>query len=98
MPVSTKMRGELHCYACGYLAGVLEWAAQEPKSPRRLIPALTGPGARIAEDGSLRCGRCDGHLYLDEVGWVWPPWSELSVSAEPNRRRRGRPSTIRPSA
>ncbi len=62
-----RIRADLCCYHCGYIAGTVEGDRDQPLAEARLIPSSAGPGFRLSPGQLPRCGRCGGPLYLDEL-------------------------------
>lgn len=64
--------GDLKCLHCGFISG--RWVGQNgaPLSHSGLKPDLLRPPALESTDpeGLVRCGRCDGPVFLDDVGMV----------------------------
>jgi len=84
-----KVRAELHCYHCGYLAARVEGEAGQKLSEARLVSPSIGPGVRLAKGRPPRCGRCGGPLYIDELEVV--RYAPTVIVPLPPGRRRGRP-------
>jgi hypothetical protein len=84
-----KVRAELHCYHCGYLAARVEGEAGQTLSQARLISPAIGPGVRLTKGRPPRCGRCGGPLYLDELEVI--RYAPTVIVPLPPGRRRGRP-------
>ena len=78
MPVA-KVRGELHCYNCGYVAAKFEGERSDGNLLARLITPSNGPGVRLRRGAPPRCGRCGGRLFIEDVEVVRP--SNLSTEA-----------------
>jgi len=72
--------GDIKCYHCGHISGQLEGDRDTPIAKRVFRPRrgyskpLPEPGQRI------RCERCNGPVYLDDVRPVEPP---LGLPATP---------------
>ena len=62
-----RIRAELHCYHCGYVAASVEGERDRPLAEARLIPSAIGPGLHVRRGQSPRCGRCGGPLYLTDI-------------------------------
>lgn len=84
-----KVRAELHCYHCGYLAARVEGETGQKLSEARLVSPQIGPGVRLAKGRPPRCGRCGGPLYIDELEVV--RYAPTVIVPLPPGRRRGRP-------
>lgn len=84
-----KVRAELHCYHCGYLAARIEGEAGAPLTEARLISPQIGPGVRLRRGKSPRCGRCGGPLYMDDLEVI--RYEPTVIVPLPPGRRRGRP-------
>jgi hypothetical protein len=87
--IETCVEADIKCYLCGALAGVIE--CDRERNPR--IVSLRRPGdnvaTRIADFKRVRCPRCGGTTFLDDVTVVTrrietTNWLE-------DRPRRGRP-------
>jgi hypothetical protein len=87
--MTRKVRAELHCYQCGYLAAWVEGESTRPFAESRVISAEIGPGVRQSAGQPPRCGRCNGQLYLDAIEVI--RYEPIVVVPLPPGRRRGRP-------
>lgn len=80
---------DVKCYHCGFISGEV---TLEPGSTARVSsfrPSTNGCATSAAlKAGHLRCCRCGGPVYLDEVRTVRP---EPILSFEDLKPRRGRP-------
>ncbi|MBX6771268.1 MAG: hypothetical protein IRY83_06050 [Chloroflexi bacterium] len=81
-----KVRAELHCYHCGYIAATVEGSLERPIETARLIQAPVGPGAYIQPGDRPRCGRCGGPLYLAEIELARPRHHLRANHSSPARR------------
>lgn len=68
----TKVRGELHCYNCGYVAAKFEGEKDGQNLTARLITPASGPGVRLRHGARPRCGRCGGRLFIEEMEAIRP--------------------------
>ncbi len=62
--------GEIHCYLCGESSGTWEWPASASPERGAFRPLA---GERTAVPGrlrDLRCPRCGGPVYLEEIAPV----------------------------
>ena len=88
-PGRTAYLAELQCFLCGSLAGSIE-SDRKPLPPYGIFHPADGTRAqRIADWRSLRCNRCGGALYTENVEAVI-----RHAEADELRReapRRGRP-------
>lgn len=63
----TVYLAELQCFLCGSLAGSIE-TDRKPLPPYGIWhPADGGPAMRVADWRGLRCNRCGGALYTENV-------------------------------
>jgi hypothetical protein len=65
-----RVRGELRCYHCGYVAAHVEETRDLPGAPFQIIPSPDGPGVRRGVGQPPRCGRCGGPLFVDDIDVV----------------------------
>ena len=86
---SVVMLVELRCYLCANTVGVLETDHWPTFGPALLRTTTETSAARIGDWRRLRCARCGGNVFPDEINTanVYPSvsWDE---SEQP---RRGRP-------
>jgi hypothetical protein len=78
------LRADVHCYLCGDVSGTWEWPAGY--SPDRGVFQDAEGRRAVSLLRHVRCRRCGGGVYLDEVDAVRP---RPPVAFEPVRR--GRP-------
>jgi hypothetical protein len=83
---------ELRCFLCADTIGTLEMDHWPSFGPARLRTTPAAPSVAIADWTGLRCARCGGNVYPDEISTtsVHPPvsWDDLE------RPRRGRPPKL----
>ena len=60
------LQAEVHCYHCGDVPGVWEWAAAGLPEWGRYRRTGTA-GQILARLSVLRCERCSGPVFLDEI-------------------------------
>ncbi len=83
-----RVVGDVKCYHCGHISGQLEGEREAPLNQRQFVPRrgygkpLPAPGARI------RCERCNGPVFLDEVHPIEPPLGLAAVDLPLPRGRR----------
>ena len=84
---------DLKCYMCGGVAGSVESEQSLTAAPHIARPViLRQPGrepVQVARWQHLRCDRCGGPLYLDEVDVITRRYEDYNWLDE--RPRRGRP-------
>ena len=67
MTDAARVRASVACYHCGHTSGEVEAAADSPLAAGVFLPAGR-PDAAVALRGRrLRCARCGGPTYFDEV-------------------------------
>ena len=82
-----RLRADVHCYHCGQVSGTWEWlAASKPDQGAFRAPTTAGATATMSKLADLRCMRCAGPVFLDEVEPVIE-MPKLTIE----RPRRGRP-------
>jgi hypothetical protein len=88
-PGRTVYLAELQCFLCGSQAGSIE-TDRKPLPPYGIFhPAAGGKPLRVADWRSLRCNRCGGALYTENVEAVVRHEEADEVRREAPRR--GRP-------
>lgn len=83
---AAMVAADVKCYHCGYVSGELVAEKFDAVKPRLFHPAKDNPKQRPAPGEALRCGRCGGPVYLDDVRTVRPRNDE--PIPKPKRRRR----------
>jgi len=65
--IETYVEADIKCYLCGTLAGAIE--CDRERNPSRVVFRPVGaPAATAIDDVShIRCPRCAGATYLDDV-------------------------------
>ena len=81
-----RLRADVHCYHCGQVSGTWEWLSSTTPE-HGLFQELGAEGRRaVGTLVSMRCLRCRGPVFLDEVETV-PERPQITFE----RPRRGRP-------
>jgi len=83
-----RKRADIKCYHCGEVSGIWEWPAQAPPTVG-VFRSAASQHPTIVAVGRLRCVRCQGSVYLDEVETVVPQPAIVLAPA-----RRGRPRKL----
>jgi hypothetical protein len=62
-----ELTADVKCYYCGHVSGQIIGPKNQPLRPSNFVPR-TGYTGRIPGPGQrLRCERCDGPVYLEDV-------------------------------
>lgn len=85
--------GDVKCYYCGFISGELVGANASSLKNGTFRPAAGVTTAEVAE-GKLRCARCGGPVYLDDVRTERP----IAPPVKWERERPGRPRRARTDA
>jgi len=85
---------DLKCYMCGSVAGSIESEQSltvAPSVPRAVVlrRGANDQGMQVLNWRSLRCERCGGPLFVDEVEVITRRYEDYNWTDE--RPRRGRP-------
>ncbi len=83
-----RQQADVKCYHCGYVSGAWVWPTHAPPAVGLFRSALSRQLA-VVPLGQLRCPRCQGPVYLDDVETVVQR-REILVE----RGRRGRPRKL----
>ena len=79
---------DVKCYHCGFISGELTVERGQPVNTAAFQPVAAYAGSETSRTGRLRCYRCSGPVYLEDVRTVRPrsviPFADV-------RPRRGRP-------
>jgi hypothetical protein len=87
-----RIKADVKCYMCGHVSGQIEGEKDAPLTVRsfRPRPGYRGPAPRPGD--RLRCERCQGPVYLEDVRQAAP--FGLNLGSKKGRRpRRMTPST-----
>ena len=80
-----RVTADVKCYHCGHVSGRLEGDKGAPLAAAmfRPRPGYQGPAPR---PGALRCERCQGPVYLEDIRPLAPLGLNLERQAERPRR------------
>jgi hypothetical protein len=81
-----RKRADIKCYHCGEVSGIWEWPSHAPPAVG-VFRSAASQHPTIVALGHLRCARCQGSVYLDEVETVVP---RCPIVLQPGRRGRPR--------
>ena len=79
---------DVKCYHCGYISGELSVEAGQPIQSGSFKPTAAYATSEALKGRRLRCFRCNGPVYLEDVRTVRP---RPILTLEDIRPRRGRP-------
>ncbi len=79
---------DVKCYYCGFVSGELTVEQGKPAQTGSFKPAPACANQEHKANGRLRCFRCSGPVYLDDVRTVRP---RPILTLDDVRPRRGRP-------
>lgn len=82
--------GDVKCYYCGFISGELVGANSQNLKNGTFRPAA-GVDAVAVSAGRLRCARCGGPVFIDEVRLEKPRPAPITFE----RERPGRPRRVR---
>jgi len=85
-----KLRADVKCYYCGYVSGEAIAEAASSSAPMTILHA-DATAAAHGERGSLRCQRCGGPTYLEEITVVRERKPVRNLVPADFAPRRGRP-------
>ena len=92
-PVRRILETEVRCYHCNARAGWLRCASNVHPPITVFQPAGGPPAMVVTSLAGLRCARCAGPLFADELDVIYrDPVDEQAL----DRPRRGRPRKLRP--
>lgn len=79
---------DVKCYHCGFISGEVVVERGKPILASSYKPSSACTSSQTLKVGWLRCCRCNGPVYLDDVRTVRP---RPVLSPSEMRPRRGRP-------
>ena len=82
-----RYRAELRCYLCSRGTATLEWEAAQPNAVTVNRPGMEPTSMNAHAARRVRCVRCGGPSFIEEVERVREP---LVVKIEPAKRGRPR--------
>jgi hypothetical protein len=85
--------GDVKCYYCGFISGELVSPPGQSLKNGTFRPAPSVDAAAVSA-GRLRCARCGGPVFLDDVRTERPRPAPVTFE----RERPGRPRRVRPEA
>jgi hypothetical protein len=83
------LQADVHCYHCGDIPGIWEWPVGQPSGSGQFHGFGSGTPF-LGRPTDLRCGRCQGPTYLDDVR----PRATARPRFVLEPRRRGRPRKV----
>lgn len=64
------IKADLKCYYCGHVAGQIQGDTSTPAKSATFVAAAGE--MPIRRGGQIRCGRCKGPLYMDDIETIRP--------------------------
>lgn len=92
------VEADLKCYHCGHISGQLV-GKLHPASEERTFRPANGSGERaVRRDEKVRCLRCGGPTFVDEIRTYQPQEDLAQIRAEWRSQRRTAAAAERRSA
>ncbi|HLH73656.1 MAG TPA: hypothetical protein VKX96_10260 [Chloroflexota bacterium] len=86
--------GDVKCYYCGFVSGEMVSPTGQSFKNATFRPAA-GVDSTPVQKGALRCARCGGPVFLDDVRTEKPAQPPFVFERErPGRPRRARPASV----
>lgn len=82
-----QMTADVKCYHCGHVSGQVEGTKGERLVLHTFIPRPGYKGEQPGPGDRLRCERCQGPVFLEDLRAAPPVPLEVSL---PSSRRRGK--------
>ena len=79
---------DVKCYYCGFVSGEVSAKQGQPIQSGSFKPGPLYANAPVATEGTLRCLRCAGPVYIDDIRTVRP---RPVLTLEDMKPKRGRP-------
>lgn len=76
---------DVKCYYCGHISGQITGEVGQPFRREGFQPAPAHEGKRVKAGERLRCFRCGGPVFLEDIQYIRKP---SKAPAELSRRRR----------
>lgn len=87
-----RVVGDVKCYHCGHVSGQIEGTRTDRLVLHKFKPSagFQGPEPRPGE--SLRCNRCGGPVFLEDLQPALPSVEPVPLAAMRAAKKRGRSS------
>ncbi len=74
------VRGDVKCYYCGFVSGQMVGDTDVPGAPLKFRPVEKNVQSLPSKGAALRCIRCGGPVFLDEVEHLRAPAARREVA------------------
>ena len=81
-----RVQGDLKCYACGHVCASVEGEHRRPLTEAMITWHQPAGAAAPGRAGGLRCRRCGGALYLDDLRPIQRAIGTCSAGSGSGRR------------
>ena len=84
--------GDVKCYHCGHISGQIEATRDKRLVLQAFKPREGYKGKKPAAGDTIRCERCDGPVFLDDLreAPLEPLAIDLAAARKLRRKRRGK--------
>ncbi len=82
--------GDVKCYHCGHVSGQIEGTRTDRLLLQRFKPRPGYQGPLPRPGAQLRCERCHGPVFLEDLQQLFPSPEPLPVPAKAKRKRSSR--------
>ncbi len=66
------LRADVKCYYCGHVSGQVQGDYEDPRARWSFQPAQGSAIQRLPTRTGIRCLRCGGPVFLDEIEAIHP--------------------------
>lgn len=85
-----KVVGDVKCYHCGHVSGQIEGTRTDRLVLHKFKPSANFQGPVPQAGQSLRCNRCGGPVFLEDLQPILPGVEPVPLPVSQLSRKRGR--------
>ena len=82
---ASAIRADVKCYYCGHISGQIVGFRHQPVRVENFVPRPGYQGEPLRPGKRLRCERCQGPVFLEELGQADLSYRALARSRQQQR-------------